>query len=268
MKILVSGKGGVGKTTIAAALSLTLSSNGYRVLVVDADSVPNIGQSLGLAKHEEIIPISKNESLIEERTGARPGEGWGIFFSLTPQVDDLVDKYAVKINDKLKLLVLGSIDASKEGCLCPAIALGKALLLRLFTRKDEIIVVDSEAGAEVFGRGLAERFDLNLTVAEPTVKSLKIAKKLVDLAKELNVVNNIVVLNKVVKVREAIHVFNEVFKEGEVPYFIVRYDPNIPALEVKGLGLDSIPKNSTIYEDVSALSKKIIKYKTTVNSKY
>ena len=261
MKILVSGKGGTGKTTIATLLSIIFSKNGYNVLALDTDSVPNMAQSLGIPyeESEKIVPLAKNDALAEERTGARPGMGWGVLFSLTPRVDDLADKYGLRINDRLKLVVVGSIDVSKEGCLCPAIALAKAFLLHVMISRNEVIIVDSEAGAEIFGRGLADHFDMNITVSEPTIKSLLIAKKLIRMAKELNVKNNMLVINKATDEIEAAQLFTKIFKDYKIPYHIVRYDPNIVNLEIKGVGLNNLPENSIAYQDIFSLYNKVLK---------
>ena len=263
MKILVSGKGGVGKTSISAMLSLIFSRNGYNVLALDTDSVPNLASSLGIpiGEAEKIVPLAKNDKLAEERTGARPGEGWGILFSLTPSVDDIADKYGVKINDRLKLVVVGSIDMSKEGCLCPAIALAKAFLIHVMTRSREVIIVDAEAGGEVFGRGLAEKFDLNITVSEPTIKSLVIARKLIRMADELGIRNNILVVNKVTDELTVARSIKKVFNDERVDYHIVRYDPEVVKLEMLGEGLDKLSPNSIFFKDVHSLYEKILKLK-------
>ncbi len=263
MKILVSGKGGVGKTTISALLSIIFSRNGYNVLALDTDSVPNLASSLGIpiSEAEKIVPLAKNDRLAEERTGARPGEGWGMLFSLTPRVDDIAEKYGIKINSNLKLVVVGSIDTSKEGCLCPAIALAKAFLIHIMTHSREIIIVDAEAGAEVFGRGLAEKFDLNITVSEPTIKSLIIARKLMKMARELGVKNNILVVNKVTNELVAAQVIKRVFNDERVDYHIVRYDPEVVKLEMTGEGLDKLSPDSRLFKDAFSLYKKILKIK-------
>ncbi|MGQ4915919.1 MAG: ArsA-related P-loop ATPase [Candidatus Asgardarchaeia archaeon] len=259
MKIIVTGKGGVGKTSITAVLSHVLSSNGYSVLAIDTDSVPNLVQSLGVPydKASKIVPLTKNDKLVEERTGARPGESWGILFSLTPKVDDLVDNYGITIYDNLRALVIGSIDSSKEGCLCPAIALAKALLRYLLLKRNEVVIVDSEAGAEVFGRGLAEKFDLMLCVCEPTLKSMEIAKKLIRMAKELDIKKNLLVINKVTDVSDVLSLYKRVFNDESVQYHIVRLDKQLYDLEVKGLGVDKLKPDSIIFQDVTGLFKTI-----------
>jgi len=261
MKLLIAGKGGVGKTTVAALLSHILADNGYSVLALDTDSVPNLAQSLGLPLEvaEGIVPLAKNEELAEERTGARPGEGWGLLFSLTPKVDDIVDKFGVRVRDGLSLVVVGSIDAGKEGCLCPAIALAKAFLNHVLLKRREVIVVDAEAGAEVFGRGLAEKFDMTICVSEPTVKSLAISRKLIKMSRDLGVRRNVLVINKVVDNLRAAQLYAKMFSNDPVPYHIVRYDENLVSIEARGLGVTSLPKGSPVVSDVFSLYNKVLK---------
>ena len=258
LRILVSGKGGTGKTTIAALLSIAFSERGYNVLALDTDSVPNLAQSLGVPPDiaSKIVPLVKNDDLVEERTGARPGAGWGMLFSLTPRVDDIAERYGVKVRDNITLIVVGSIDTSKEGCLCPAIALARMFLLHTLLRSKDVVIVDSEAGAEVFGRGLAEKFDVNLCIAEPTLKSLQIARKLIDLAKQLGIKHNIVVVNKVIDVLEAYRLYAKVFGDS-VPVHMVHYDEQVLKLENSGRGLADIDRTSLIYKDIEKLVEKL-----------
>ena len=263
MKILVAGKGGVGKTTVSALLAHIFADEGYSVLCLDADSVPNLAQSLGISyeKALEIVPLSRNEELAEERTGARPGSGWGVIFSLTPKVDDLVDKYGIRIRPNLSLVVVGSIEQPKEGCMCPSIALGRAFLAHVLLKEKDIVIVDSEAGAEVFGRGLAEKFDIMICVAEPTLKSLMIAKKLLRMGRELNISKLLLVINKVRNTMEASQLYGRVFSEDAIPYCTISFDENVIKVDNLGLGVDSIPKESAVYRDAMALAKKILSLK-------
>lgn len=261
MKILVAGKGGVGKTTITAILSHIFSNHGYKVIALDTDSVPNLAQSLGvpLDKAYEIVPLARNVKLVEERTGAKPSEGWGLLFSLTPKVDDLVEKYGIKVKDNLCLIIVGSIDSSKEGCLCPAIALAKAFLRYVFLKRKEVVIVDAEAGAEVFGRGLAEKFDLLLCISEPTLKSLIISKKLIEMAKELGIKKTFLVINKVIDSLEAIKNYSRIFPEKNIPYHLIRYDDSLREIEMKGLSIMQLPENGVIIRDINILFNKISK---------
>jgi len=258
MKVLVAGKGGVGKTTVSSLLSIIFARGGYKVIALDTDSVPNMAQNLGIPyeEAEKIVPLSMNEELTEERTGAKPGEGWGILFSLTPRVDDLPEKIGVRTPDGVLLIVVGGIQQPKEGCLCPSIALAKALLLHLLLSDKEIIIVDSEAGAEVFGRGLAEKFDVMLCVSEPTYKSLLIAKRLLEMGKGLGISKEYLVINKVRDEVQASQLYHKVFG-GEIPYFFVRYDERVIKLENEGKGLNELPESSPAYSDVVRIYRKI-----------
>lgn len=260
MKILVAGKGGVGKTTISALLAHILADKGYNILALDTDSVPNLAQSIGIPFEEalEIVPLSRNEKLAEERTGAKPGEGWGSLFSLTPKVDDLAEKYGITIKPNLKLVVVGNIEQSKEGCLCPALALAKAFLRHALLSDKDVVIVDSEAGAEVFGRGLAEKFDVMICVAEPTLKSLIIARKLIEMGKQLGIKNIFLVLNKVHNFQEVYSLCKEVFS-NPISCHLVRFDEIVVSIENEGKGVNAISEKSPIYTDIKALSKKIIK---------
>ncbi len=259
MKMIVTGKGGVGKTTIAAALAHAFARRGFSVLALDTDSIPNLAQSLGVPFEEaySIVPLSKNEDLVEERTGARPGEGWGVLFSLTPKVDDLIDKYGVRVSDKISLVVVGSIDASKEGCLCPAIALAKAFLRHALLEKGRVVIVDSEAGTEVFGRGLAEKFDLMLCVAEPTAKSMLVSLRMVEMASELDIERSIVVINKVKDYEKAVRVFSRVFDERDVTFHVIRFEPYLTDIERNGWGVDKLPPDGVLLSDVDNLCHRI-----------
>jgi len=256
MKILIAGKGGTGKTTITALLSYIFSNEGFNVLALDTDSIPNLALTLGISyeRAKAIIPIVKNDKLIEERTGAKPGEGWGLLFSLTPYVRDIIDKYALQVKNNLKLLVIGSIDSSKEGCLCPAIAFAKALIRHLLLGRKDVVIVDSEAGAEVFGRGLAEKFDYMLCICEPTLKSIDIGIKLCNMAEELGIRNIIIVINKVTDYNVACKLYEKL--NPKYPYHIIRYDENIPKMDIEGQGINTLPKNSPALLDVKSLFKR------------
>lgn len=229
------------------------------MLALDTDSTPNLALSLGIDKGDvkDIIPIARNENLILDRTGSRPGSGWGKIFRLNPKVDDLIDRYGVKVNDNLKLVVVGSIDTSKQGCLCPAVALAKRLIKYTLKSDDRYVIVDSEAGAEVFGRGLAEYFDYMLIVSEPTYKSLSISKEMIRLSEELDVRNIVVIINKVVDESLSLELYHKVI-EDEAPHHLIRFDNNLQELEYKGIGLDKLSANSEVYTDVSKLIQRFM----------
>ncbi len=195
MKIAISGKGGVGKTVLAAFLSKIFVESGYSVLAIDADPDANLAAALGFPHPERIIPISEMSSLIEERTGARPGQV-ASFFKLNPKVDDLPEKYALK-NDGIRLMVMGQIKKGGTGCYCPENTLLQALITHLLLARDEVVILDMEAGIEHLGRATAKAVDKLIVVVEPGRRSIETAYRIDELAQDIGLQNIAVVGNKV-----------------------------------------------------------------------
>ena len=194
MKIAISGKGGVGKTLLASLLSRIFAESGYSVIAIDADPDSNLAATLGFPHAEKITPISEMGDLIEERTGARPGKA-ATFFKLNPKVDDLPEKYSLEYNG-IRLMVMGRIKKGGSGCYCPENALLQALITHLFLARDEVVILDMEAGIEHLGRGTAKVVDKLIVVVEPGRRSLETAYKIDKLAKDIGLQNIALVGNK------------------------------------------------------------------------
>lgn len=193
MKIAISGKGGVGKTTFASFLIKALADQGKKVLAIDADPDANLAQALGVKGAEDIVPISEMKTLIEERTEAKVGS-MGSFFKLNPKVDDLPEKLSVRI-DGVRLMVLGGVKKGGGGCICPESTLLKSLVRHLVLARDEAVVLDMEAGLEHLGRGTAMAVDRLIVVVEPGRRSIETAHHIQGLAhdiglKKINLVGN------------------------------------------------------------------------------
>lgn len=197
MKIAISGKGGVGKSTLSAALALLMAKAGKRVLAVDADPDANLASALGMpeAVREKIVPISQQAALIEERTGAKVKQ-YGQMFKLNPEVSDIADNYATSHKD-VALLVLGAVENGGGGCACPENVLLKALVTDLVVRKDDALVMDMEAGVEHLGRATARSVDAMLVVVEPGQRSVDCAKRVIRMANDIGIKNLCFVANKV-----------------------------------------------------------------------
>jgi CO dehydrogenase maturation factor len=140
MKIAVSGKGGVGKTTFSALLIRTLNDQGKHVLAIDADPDANLAAAIGIPDADRIVPISEMKELVFERTEARPGSMGG-FFKLNPKVDDLPDALSAKL-DNIKLMRLGGVQKGGSGCICPESTLLRALITHIVLARDEMVVMD------------------------------------------------------------------------------------------------------------------------------
>jgi CO dehydrogenase maturation factor len=195
MKVAVSGKGGVGKTTIAALLATALAGANRKVVAVDADPDSNLAACLGHRRPEEIRPLIELHDLIEERTGVKPGTRGGMF-RLNPRVDDIPDEYGVDIGG-VKVLVLGKLKQGGSGCYCPENALLLSLTTHLLLDPDCDLILDMEAGIEHLTRGTVAAVDWLLIVVEPGRRSLETARRIMDLARDLGLAKVGVVLNKV-----------------------------------------------------------------------
>ena len=197
MKIAVTGKGGVGKTTLSSSLARAFSEAGNKVLVVDADPDANLAQSLGIAQADidKIRPIAEMVELVEERTGAKPGAA-GSMFKLNPKVDDIPDGFAYN-HKGMKLLVMGRGKAGGAGCYCPENVLLKSLIRHIILRRDEVVVLDMEAGIEHLTRGTSGSVDAFIVVVEPGGRSVQTARQIKKLAEDLGISRVYVVGNKV-----------------------------------------------------------------------
>ncbi|MCD4717492.1 MAG: AAA family ATPase [Desulfobacterales bacterium] len=195
MKIAVSGKGGVGKTTFASFLIKALADEGKKVLAIDADPDANLAQGLGVENSDEIVPISEMKELIEERTEAKTG-GMGSFFKLNPTVDDLPEKLSVEV-DGIKLMVMGSVKTGGAGCVCPESVMLKHLVRHIVLARDEAVVMDMEAGLEHLGRGTAMNVDRLVVVVEPGRRSIETAHHIRKLSGDLGIKKLSFVGNKI-----------------------------------------------------------------------
>jgi CO dehydrogenase maturation factor len=195
MKIAISGKGGVGKTLLAALLAKIFAESGYSVLAIDADPDANLAATLGFPEIERIVPISEMKELVAERTGARPGKA-EVYFKLNPKVDDIPEKYSQK-RDGIRLMVMGQVKRGGSGCYCPENVLLQALVNHLLLARDEVVILDMEAGIEHLGRATASAVDKLIVVVEPWRRAIETALRINELAKDIGLENVAVVGNKI-----------------------------------------------------------------------
>jgi len=244
MKIAISGKGGVGKTTLSALLAQHYADQGRDVLAVDGDPSPCLAGALGLPRvlREKLHPIAEMDELIEERTGAKPGTTGG-FFTLNPRVDDLPDRFSVTHRD-VRLLEMGSVDLGGSGCICPESAMLKTLFTHLLFRDDEVLIIDMYAGVEHLGRATVDFVDAMIIVVEPTQRSLGTAGQIKKLSRDIGLDRLWLVGNKI--------------RTEEEIKFLERESPGLPLLGTLPMDLrvlDADRLGEPVYDHVPSLKE-------------
>jgi CO dehydrogenase maturation factor len=232
-RVVVTGKGGVGKTTLTAMLARRMARRGYRVLALDADPQMNLPYALGIepAEARGLTPLSENLDYVEEKTGVRPGdEGWGLFFRLNPDVDDVVDRFGIRGPDGVRLLVMGNTVQPAAGCLCPENALLASVANAMSLRHNEAILMDTQAGFEHFGRALAQGFRHAVVVTDPTFNGLQVALRAARLARGLGIEAVHLVVNRARNKLDFDRTLGRLEAEGGFPFASRHWLPTDPLL--------------------------------------
>ena len=251
MKVAITGKGGVGKTTLSSTLARLYADEGRTVLAADVDPDANLGLALGLTEEEvnSITPISKMRQLVEERTGATYTNN---FFKLNPQVSDIPDKFARDING-VKLLVMGTVETGGGGCVCPEHVMLKSILSALVFRKDDVVIMDMEAGLEHLGRGTAGCMDRFIVVIEPGARSVQTYEKVKQLAADLGVTKVDVVANKIRDDADREFVRSRIPEENLLGF--ISYDAEVIDADRRGLSPYDVSPRAV--EEIRAIKARI-----------
>jgi CO dehydrogenase maturation factor len=253
MKLAITGKGGVGKTTLTALLAQVYADQGRDVLAVDADPSPCLAGALGFPDElrAQLSPIAEMDELIEERTGAKPGTVGG-FFTLNPRVDDIPERFAVR-NRGVRLLEMGSVDLGGSGCICPESAMLKTLFTHLLFRKDDVLLLDMYAGVEHLGRATVDFVDAMIVVVEPTRRSLGTATQIKKLANDIGLKRLYLVGNKVRNDEE------EKFLEAETPALpVLGFLPaDLKVQEADRLGIPVYDHVPSLKQSAQAMAEKL-----------
>jgi CO dehydrogenase maturation factor len=251
MKIAVTGKGGVGKTTFAAVLSRLYAEEGKNVLCADVDPDANLGLALGFTEEElsGIVPISDMKDLARERTEANE---FNTFFKINPKVDDLPDKLAIEKNG-VKLLIMGTIKTGGSGCVCPEHVLIKRLLGHMIVARDEVVVLDMEAGLEHLARGTTDFVDCFIVVIEPGARSVQTYHSVQRLAGDLGVKQVLVVANKVRDEKDEAFIRDKIPAEDLLG--MIHYDPDVGEADRLGESPYVTAKNTV--KEIQAIKNKM-----------
>jgi CO dehydrogenase maturation factor len=259
MKIAISGKGGVGKSTLAAALSLLLAEKKRKVLALDADPAANLANAIGIPEEQrkKIVPISKQKTLIEERTGAKVKQ-YGQMFKLNPEVSDIADKYAINYNG-VSLIVVGAIEKGGSGCACPESILVRALVTNLVLHRNEVLIMDMEAGVEHLGRATVSGVDAMLIVVEPGQRSVDCAKTIIGMAHDIGLRKLYIVGNRISCHEDETFIRNS-FPDREI-MGIIPYSDKVRRSDMNGVSvLDNIePETREAFESILKSMEGLVK---------
>jgi len=235
MKLAITGKGGVGKTTTAGLLARIYAAEGIAVLAIDANPDANLASALGISPEEakRITPIAEMKDLIEERTGAKPGSG-ASFFKLNPTVDDIPARFSARI-DGVRLLIMGTVKTGGGGCMCPEGALLRNLINHLLIRESDVVIMDMDAGMEHLGRGTARSVDAFIVIVEPGRRSIQTAEAISKLARDLGIERCYVVGSKTKSDADRQFIIDNT-PQFELLGFI-DYSPKIAEADLKGMSV-------------------------------
>ncbi|MCK5835857.1 MAG: AAA family ATPase [Desulfobacula sp.] len=197
LKLAFGGKGGVGKTTVTSLIARTIAAlhKETSVIAIDADPVANLAAGLGIDETQPITPVAELSDLIAERTGATPGTMGG-FFTINPKVDDIPERFSIE-KDGVKLLVMGTVLNGGSGCICPESTILKALMNHLVLAREEVVVMDMEAGIEHLGRATSGSVDALVVVVNPGKRSRVAADKIRKLGRDIGIKNIVILGNRV-----------------------------------------------------------------------
>ncbi len=255
MKIAIAGKGGVGKTFISGTLARLLAQDGFKVLAIDADPAMNLSYSLGI--HSEIAskvkPIAENKALIEQRVGSGP------VYNLTPTVSDITENFGITGPDGVMLLIMGTIRSGGSGCMCPSNSLIRALIRHIMLDRNDLVIMDMEAGLEHLGRATVKGFEILLCIVESGAQSIETAKKIMALANDIGVKKVLAVANKIMR-NEGVEFLEKSLNEiGMELINTIPFDGEIMRADTLAIAPIDLSPNSPAIESIKELKENLKK---------
>ena len=252
MKIAIVGKGGVGKTTIAACLARLLSRDKYNVIAVDADPSLNLAIALGIPRDiaYKAPALFDDEEFIRSRTLLPNG-----LYIMNPKVDDVIERFGIKVPDNVTLIKFGEVKRGGTRCLCPEYAFLRALLSHLILGRKDVVILDMVAGLEHMSRGAAKGIDLMLCVVEPTIKAIDVVLQMYRLSKDINIKRFEFIANKIRKESD-----NEFIKKHiKTSIFeVIPYDEAVIEADELGISLLDYAPNSPAVKAIERLKSKLL----------
>ena len=230
MKIIICGKAGCGKSTTAALLAKAYQREGRNVLVVDSDE-SNYGlyRQLGLDLPEDFTHYFGGK-----KGAYRVFDDKGYVFDEKWNISDIPREFLTG-DGNLHLMAIGKIAEAEEGCACGMGFTAKMLLDNLETGENDVVIVDTEAGVEHFGRGLDRFADVILMVIDPSYESIRLSEKVYDMAQALGKPVYFI-LNKADA--EQAEITKAALREKEAVIAVIPADPQIMMAGLKGVALE------------------------------
>ena len=259
-RLVVVGKGGVGKSTVTALLARLSARRGLQVVAVDADEQQNLAATLGIGWEAAagIVAVAADADYVEEKTGARPGEGAGAMLRLNPDTADIVERRAVLGPDGVRLLVMGGVRQAGGGCLCPETALIQAAVAGMHLHPEDVVLMDTHAGVEHFGRSLARGFDAAVVVVDPTFNAVQVGRESSVLADGLGIGTVHLVVNRARSQADVDRALAHMDRLGGFPFASTTVLPfDEVALECEP-AVDRLLEDSALAGAVAALSQELL----------